>query len=355
MKICYFGIYNPEFSRNRVYIQGFKKLGVEIVECRDDTSGIRKYWRLWSKHKAIRGDYDAMIVGYPGHIVVPLAKLLSKKTVVADLLGSMYDAELHSHKTNYLHLLKLRLIDWLAVHFADVILLESEAQKKYFENRFFKSEKYKVVYTGVDENLFNDSVQDNIKPTLDDHLDNPKKFVAVFRGKLTPECGIEHILKAAKILKENNSIIFRIIGRGYLLSLTEKIIKEEKLKNVELISRYLSNEEMRFMVKTASLYLGQFENNHRLKRTIPHKAFESLAMKIPYLSADAPAIKELIKDGETGFIVPKEDGVMIANKIEFLSRHPDLIKEVGQNGWKLYSKNLTSEKLAKRIINFCLS
>lgn len=349
MRICYFGIYDPNFSRNRVYMKGLRSLGVEIVECRDSSPGWIKFWQLWKKHQLIMssGGYDAMVVGYPGHLVVPLARVLafrSRKIVIADLLGSLHDAVVHSHMPSWIELLKARVADWLAIKFASKVLLESEAQKKYFERRFWPSDKYVVVYTGVDEGVFTDV--DAKVP----HTDHNDFFTVFFRGKFTPECGIEHILNAAEILKGDYKIKFKIIGRGYLLETVERLVREKELHNVELIIKYIPDKEMRSAVSEASLYLGQFEDNHRLKRTIPHKAFEAFVAGIPYLSEDAPAIREIVKDGETGFLVPSADPKKLAEKIRYLSEDPDSIARVSRNARELYEKKLSSIKLAQEII-----
>ncbi len=351
MKICYFGIYDSSFSRNKVYRQGFKHLGVEVIECRNNAPGLKKYLRLWSDHRKIKNNYDAIIVGYPGHLVVPLARLISKKPVIADLLGSMYDAEKHSHGKSIFHLFKLRLIDRLAIMFADKVLLESESQKKYFEETFGKSDKYAVVYTGADEEVF--GLDRKPVETVSVYGGNSDgKFQVLFRGKFTPECGIASIIRAAEILKEDKNITFKFLGRGYLLPMVESMIKEKNLTNIELTTKYLSLDEMRSSISGASLYLGQFEENDRLKRTIPHKLFEALALGVPYLSSDkAVAAQELIVDGKTGFITSSSDEKIIADKIRYLSKNPDLLKTVAGNGRALYESKLSPTKLAERIIS----
>lgn len=347
MKICYFGIYSRDFSRNKVYMKGLRKLNVDIVECQNNAKGILKYWYLLNKYLNLPKDHDAIIVGYPGHVVVPFAKMISRKPIIADLLGSLYDAEKHSHYASNLHLLKLRFIDWLAVKSADYILLESEEQKKYFEHRFGLSKKYSVIYTGVDEGVFGSSIEH--EPLIIKKSDN-SEFVVLFRGKLTPECGIEYILDAAEMLKAESKIKFKILGRGYLLEKVEKIIKDKGLHNVNLISKYLSDQEMQQEILRSSIYLGQFEDNHRLKRTIPHKAFEAFIAGIPYLSEDAPAIRELVIDGQTGFLVSAANPDLIAKKILELSKNKKLLTQVAENAKKMYQDRLTEVKLADGII-----
>ena len=345
MKICYFGIYNSGFGRNKIYIEALKKAGHTVIECRDDSKGLIKYFRLWQKHRTIKNDYDFVIVGYPGHMVVPWAKLLSKKKVIADALGSLYDAEVNSHSPSIFRKIKSRLADWLMVKFGDKILLESFAQKKYFEEKFGKSSKYEVVYTGVDDKF--EAYQPKTK-------NNTGKFLVVFRGKLTPESGIMYILKAAEILKTNTNISFKIIGSGYLLQEAKKFIKESNLSNVELLERYLSIDELIQNMADADLLLGQFEDNPRLNRTIPHKAFEAMALGIPYLTADAPAVKEIVKGGENAFLVPLARVEALANRVELLSHEPKLLQEVAEKARKSFDEICSSTTLAEKITRIML-
>lgn len=338
MKILYFGIYDPNFGRNRVYMKGLREQDVEVIECRDDSKGFLKYWRLWKKHRAI-GSYDAMIVGYPGHLVVPLAKLISRKPVIADLLGSMADAESNSRNTGFLRRAKSALIDWLAVRCADSILLESEAQKRFFEKRFGPSKKYRVLYTGADDSIFSCNL-----------TEKKKSFIVLFRGRLTPESGIIHILEAARLLKGEKGIRFRIIGFGQLLSRVKEIIVRDELTNIELISDFLPEETLCEKMCESSLSLGQFEDNPRLARTIPHKAFESFAMGIPYLSGDAPAIREIVTDGETGFLVPLADPSALADKIHVLRDDPVALTRIGKAANAAYKERFSSRALATELL-----
>jgi len=322
-------------------MKGLRELGIEVLECRDNAKGLRKYWNLWKKHRMIHDSYDALIVGYPGHLVVPLAKFLSKKVVIADLLGSLEDAEVNSRDVGTLRRLKSRIIDALAVRCADIILLESEAQKKFFEERFGASEKYRILYTGADDSIF-----------YCDRKAKKDSFIVVFRGRLTKESGITYILEAAKLLKDEKGIHFRIIGFGQLLEKTKEIIKRDSLTNVELIDELLPEDELRRKMCEASLSLGQFEDNPRLSRTIPHKAFESLAMGIPYISGNAPAIREIVQDGKTGFLVPLADTIALARKVEALYFAKNPIQNTSSVERELFNQHFSPSILAAQFLSF---
>lgn len=339
MTVCYFGIYDSRFGRNRVYLKGLRENGVTIIECRDTSPGFLKYWWLLKKHYALKGNYDALVVGYPGHLVVPFARLISHKPIIADLLGSLADAEAYSHRPTLFRRIKSWLVDWFAVFFADVIFLESEAQKRFFEGRFGRSKRYQVLYTGADDSVFWPSRLP---------IENP--FIVLFRGRLTAESGISHILKAAALLRNEKNLQFRIIGSGPLLASVQEQIQKDQLSNVELISEYLSEDVLREKIGQSSLALGQFEDNPRLSRTIPHKAFEAFATGIPYLSGNTPAIREIIQDGETGFLVPLADPQALAQKIRELSKDLVLLARVSASAKAEFNKRFLPRVLAQSLL-----
>lgn len=342
MKICYFGIYNPDLGRNRIYIRGFEQNEVEVIECHDNSRGPLKFLKLFFKHQKIKNDYDFMIIGYPGHVVVWLGKLLSKKPVIFDALCSMYEGVILSRgQYGFLGLknIYVQFVDWLAVKCADIVLVETESQKKYFEARFGKSEKYKIIYTGADNSLF----------FIDEKIKKREKFTVVFRGKFLPEAGLNHILQTAKLL-ENQGIFFLVLGNGWLEKEVKSQIKNLNLKNLKIITDNLSFDNLRELMLSCHMSLGQFENHERLKRTIPHKCFESLAMGLPYVTAKTAPVAEILKDGESCIFVNQADPKDLAEKILRLKNNPDLAKEMGENGYKIYLEKFTPKKLAQNIL-----
>lgn len=177
---------------------------MQVLECNDRSRGFSKYWRLFRKHWLIRNKYNIIIVGYPGHIIVPFARLISSKPIIFDALGTLYEAEIFSHKAGPLKGFKMKCIDWLAIKSAHMVLAESEHQRQFLVHKFGgNQDKFKVLYTGVDDNIFHPDVS----------VRKESVFTVLFRGRLTPEAGVSHILLAAEMLRHEN-IHFRIIGFG---------------------------------------------------------------------------------------------------------------------------------------------
>ena len=340
MKICYFGIYNPELGRNRIYIKGLVENGAEIIHCQNNSRGPLKFFNLFRKHWKIRNFYDALIVGYPGHIVVWLAKLISSKPVIFDALCTMEEGVVISRAEKGLKAFYVRLMDWLAVRCADYVLVESKAQKKFFEEKFGKNQKYKVVYTGADDSVF----------YPDPNVTKREKFTVVFRGKFLPESGIIEALETAKIL-ENNEVEFLVIGNGFLDREVKKKLGELNLKNLELVSEFVPLDLLREKMLECHISLGQLADHPRLLRTIPHKCFETLALGIPYITAKSKGVSEILTDGEDCLMTFPADPASLAEAIMNLKDDFDLREKVAKQGHLIFLEKFTTKKLALEILN----
>jgi len=345
IKVCYFGLYRLNSARNIVYIAGLRQNNVEVIECFDHSPGLIKYYKLFIKHWKIKNNYDVMITGYPGHLIVLLAKLISKKPVIFNALASLYEANIISKRkySKYSFMAwRTWLIDWLAFKCANLILVETNKQKDYLVKKFrIKPKKFTRLFTGADDSIFYPDI--NVKKN--------DKFTVLFRGRFLPEAGVRHIIKAAKIL-EKKEIDFLIIGGAGLEKETTEQIKSLNLKNLEIISkRRLEINELRRKMLSSHVSIGQIENHERLKRTIPYKAFESLALKLPYITGNSIGIKELLEDRKNCLMVNLADPKDLAEKIIELKNNPELRKKIAENGYKLYKEKLTPKVLGKELLN----
>jgi len=144
MRICYFGIYDPEYARNQVLIGGLKENGVAVIECRVDPRkypGLSKYWNLWRAGLKIRKreTFDYIIVGFPGQSVYWIAYLLWGKRAVLDMFVSLYDTNVLDRKLyGRLNIRCFRdwFYDWYSIHLASYILLDTREHIKYISDIF---------------------------------------------------------------------------------------------------------------------------------------------------------------------------------------------------------------------------
>ncbi|MBI5765895.1 glycosyltransferase family 4 protein [Candidatus Falkowbacteria bacterium] len=343
MKICYFGKYNPEYSRNRILLSGLKENGVEVIECRTEKSGAAKYFDLIKKHWKIRNNYEVMIVGFPGNQAVVLAKFLTKKPIIFDAFLSFYDSMVFDRQVCRPNDLKAKyfwLLDWLPCQLADKILLDTNAHINYFIKTFkINRAKFYRVPVGTEELFF---YPENLSKTTD-------SFLVHFHGYFLPLHGLEYIIRAAKILEKEN-IKFNIIGRGKKYEAVIKLAGELKLNNVNFINP-VPYEKLRPYINQADLCLGIFGNTAKTKMVVPNKIYEYLACKKPIITTDTSAIGEFFKNGDELILCRSADSDDLAQKILALKNNPALREKIAINGFNLYQKKFRSQIIAADLIN----
>lgn len=339
MKVCYFGIYNPEYSRNKILISGLKKNGVEVVECHSNKKGFIKYLDLVIKFLKIPKDYDAMVVGYPGFQTVVLAKFICRKPIIFDAFLSIYDSMILDRKLFSKKSLKAYYFWWLdkiSMSFADIVVFDTEEHIKFVSKEFgIKKEKFGRILIGA--------WTENFYPIADFKRNNEDPFFhVVFFGTFIPLQGITYIIKAAKIL-EKEKIIFTLIGSGQEKENCIKLSENLKLKNLVFLDK-MSPELLRERISESDLCLGIFGDTEKAKRVIPNKVYEAVAMKMPVLTADTPALREVFDEREI-LMCNLADPKSIANKIIRAKENISNIREVAKMGYIKFTKTATPEIL----------
>jgi len=82
---------------------------------------------------------------------------------------------------------------------------------------------------------------------------------------------------------------------------------------------------------------------------VPQSVLQALAMKKAVVASDTGAIKEVIVDGETGFLIRPKDPIMLSDRVIQLYKNPELRKRLGNEGRKLVEEEYSEEAMLDRI------
>ena len=169
------------------------------------------------------------------------------------------------------------------------------------------------------------------------------KFVVLYAGNISKPQGIEFIIEAANIIKNQSDILLVLVGRGEKKMEIEKLIEDYKLRNV--ISIPLQPvERMPRIWASADISIAS------LRKNISHLAFPSKIYSI--LSSGRPIIAmvdkgseiwEFIEESKGGICVEAEDSKNLAKKIMFLYDNSLLRKRMGENGRKFMKEKFSKE------------
>lgn len=344
MRICYLNITSHIPARDSSYLKGLRECGMEIIDIRDNTPGLKKFIGIYRRHKALAGNYDILWVGYSAHILAPFARLISRKPIVFNSLLSFYEGKIVSRKQASWYAPKgiyCWLVDFIAFNSVTLNLIENQITIDYISKKFLvPRKKLLLTWTGVNEDDF----------YYDQSIPKLPNFTVLFRGGLLPDSGIEYFVEAAKIL-QNTDIKFRLLGNGLLAPKVAKILSTFDNKNFEWIKDRLELSDLRRKMQETHIQIGWLSDELRSLLSIEHKTFESLALKLPFLHGRTPGILELLKEDETGFYCNLVDPQDLADKLIKLKNDPELLNRVAENGYRLFDQKLRSKYLAKVVLD----
>jgi len=343
MNILYVN-FSTKNTRDQITLKGFRENGILVKEITNDTHGWRKYFSIARKVKSCEKEYDFVFVGYASSVLVIFLWFFTGKKIIYNALATFYDSMIVSRyggKVFSVKSLWYYLIDFFAFRFADRSFLECQSQKDLVARVFkLNPEKIWIGFVGTDDSQF----------YFDQSIPKLKDFTVVFRGAFLPEAGADVVVRAAKEIELEN-IKVRILGRGLLLKEVKNLIAELKVDNIELITELLPIDVLRNKMLECHISLGQLADHPRVKTTVPHKLFESMSMKLPYLTGRNRGVLEVLKEDESCFAVNPGDHKALANKIIELRNKPLDLAKISENSYRIFNNGYTSKILACKIID----
>lgn len=293
---------------------------------------------------------DCLVVMSPCHFLTPALKLVTRKPIILDAGWPLTDGHI-SRGIKNLRIFRLPLIvaiDLISFCFADIVLVESEAQAKRVIKFFaVQKSKIRVQFTGLNESSFTaEPVTSKVLLDLRRRIiELGFPLIVLFRGKINRESGFDTILEAAEMLKDSVIFIF-LVGKHD--------ISHEFPRNVIAVSDVTDNE-MQEIYKLSDISLGQISTHRRLRYTIPHKAFEAGFFSMPYITARSAGVQEYLPHGSALFL-DKPSTESLVDAIEVMKNSDErkiYAKKMGLNYDKNASQEVLSKNLDKILLGLC--
>lgn len=86
-----------------------------------------------------------------------------------------------------------------------------------------------------------------------------------------------------------------------------------------------------------------------LREGLPNVILEALALAKPVVATRAGGIPEIIRDGETGLLVPPEEPEQLAEALLRLLRNPQEGKKLGARGRSVVAREFNVETMTHKI------
>jgi glycogen synthase len=219
-----------------------------------------------------------------------------------------------------------------------IIAVSNDSKKDIMKCYNVSEEKIEVIYNGIDLNQYKktDSNIARKKYGIDGRY-------ILFVGRISRQKGIIHLIDAVKYLPQDVKVVLCASSPD-----TEeiKMEMEEKVKlysNIIWIDKMVTKEEIIELYSNAEVFVCP-----SIYEPFGIINLEAMACNTPVVASATGGIKEVVVDGETGFLVEPGNPEDLAEHIKKLLDDRGLAATFGANGRKRVEEMFSWESIAKK-------
>jgi glycosyltransferase involved in cell wall biosynthesis len=156
----------------------------------------------------------------------------------------------------------------------------------------------------------------------------------LFSGRLVERKGVNFLLRAMALILQQRKVRLIITGDGHCRQEWEALARELGVDGAVRFAGFVANEELSSLFRSCTLYVhpaiydskGDTEGQGVV-------LVEALSNCKPVVACKVGGIVDVIKDGETGLLVPEKNPEAIAAAVLRLLNDPDYAQRLGGQGY----------------------
>ena len=232
------------------------------------------------------------------------------------------------------------LLNRWVINNADSITTTSLATRQALFKNSPKKTKATNISMGVDTNKFK-KLSSSLANLKKNKFGSNNQKLILYVGRLAEKKGLIYLIKAMPtILKKRKRVHLAIIGSGFLRSHLEKEVKRLNLEQSITFLGRISNEQLPFYYNLADIFVvPSIKSREGDQEGLPVVLMEAMACQLPVVSTKTGGISDLVKNGETGFLVKQKSSLEIAKAVNFLLDNKKLRQKFGTQARKTIQEN----------------
>ena len=268
----------------------------------------------------VQGNFD--IVHTHSSVAGVLGRLAARTAKVCATVHHVHGWGLHEEMSTGTRMLYLCL-ERLCARFTDRIIAVSQPNiEKGLAHRIGKKEKYALIYNGIDLEKFRQPV-DELKIRMELGLNPDSKLVGMI-GRLDQQKNPLDLIRVASIVTRSYSNVqFLIVGDGPLHLECQRLIDQLNLKEKFFLLGFRNDVVRILPILTLTVMSSLWEG-------LPLAFLESMSAGKPIVANNVDGAKDVVCDGETGFLVNPHQPPEMAKHILFLLENEKKCCEMGQ-------------------------
>lgn len=187
-----------------------------------------------------------------------------------------------------------------------------------------------VIYPGIDTVGYTPS------PAADARASVP---TFAYLGRLKKYKGVHHVIRAFALMTRKDAVL-EIAGAGDYRPALEALARSLDLGDrVRFLGRISESEKLQLLRRAWGLVFASPKEGWGITN------LEAAACATPVVASNSPGIRESVRHGETGYLVPHGDATAMAAAIDKLAASRELVEQLGRQA-RLFAESFTWERAA---------
>lgn len=249
---------------------------------------------------------DALLVPYPGHMIVHWARSVFAGPIVLDLFLSAHETVIEDRRMfgpKSIAAAMLRRMDRRACEAADLVLLDTPDHAGRVAE-FLELPRQRFGWVPITDARVPETIEPYVPPTPGQPLE------LLFFGTGVPLHGLETLLQAVAATEH---VRLTLVGGT---AKERRLARQLPPAKVDLRAEFVPLPELHALLNRAHLVAGVFGTSEKAAGVVPFKIVHALAAGRPVITADTRAIRRMLRPGKDCIIVPPGDAAELAAVLE---------------------------------------
>jgi glycosyltransferase involved in cell wall biosynthesis len=231
---------------------------------------------------------------------------------------------------------------------ADRIVTVGEGYREGLLARGVERRRITVIPNGVDRKAFSNRSPD---PALREELAVPDAFVCAYVGTIGMGCGLEVVLRAARLLRARgrDDLCFLLVGDGAIRARLEREAREQGLSRVVFTGR-VDKSRIPDVLALCDACLVHLTRTPLFRTVMPSKILEAAAMAKPIVLGVEGFAAELVGRAGAGICIEPENEHDLVEAVTALAGDPERAARLGAAAYERIARRHDWDELARRYL-----
>jgi len=310
----------------------FAEHGIEAIEYKIQRSSLNPFKELkalYNIYRAIKPlglDIIHTFTAKP-NIYGTIASKMASVPIVINLVEGLGSFYIEDTRKNIVVRNIIEKLYKLVFLLSDKVVFVNSDDPEYLSSKeVIKKSKIEIIKSvGIDTEAFNpEKIEESTIERLKRSLNLEDKVIVLMVARAIWHKGVREYYEAANHLSKYDNVQFLLVGdidEGNHSSANKAFL------NAGDVMWLGHRDDILVLTAMSDIYVLP-----SYREGVPRTLLEAASMAKPIVTTNTVGCREVVKDGENGFLVPVQDSKSLAKKIEYLLSHENERKIMGENG-----------------------